>query len=79
MNQQQKITELLEIHLNGNHTIIQIYDIIVKKLKVPRPTVRREARNLRITYENRLRILEQNKNEKMKIIPPQKEKVWFER
>ena len=60
-NKRESIQSLLEKYLNGNHTIIQIYDIIVKKLNVPRPTVRREARVLRIKYQERLNILSQNK------------------
>ena len=60
-NQRDSITSLLEKYLNGNHTLSQIYDIIVKKLNVPRPTVRREARVLRLKYMERLRILSENK------------------
>jgi hypothetical protein len=74
LNQQRKeIIDLLETYLESKATMKEIYDIIVDRLKVPRPTVRREARSLRLKYMERIRILGQNKPKGTK-----KEKVWYD-
>lgn len=78
--QNQAITNLLEKYLNQkNIPISQIYDMIVKKLNVPRPTVRRVAKDLRESYQAKLEILSQNKNNKTwKKLEPKEEKNWYD-
>jgi len=57
--QSQVIKDRIEQKLkNGMTDKQEIYSIIVQELNVPRPTVRRVARDLRNEYVERIRILQ---------------------
>lgn len=61
MNQSKTIKESILKHLDkGVINKREIFDKVVEELKVPRPTVRRVARDLRVEFQRKIRILQQD-------------------
>jgi len=59
MTQQKIVKERLEYYLDlGLTDKMKIYGRVVTDLNVPRPTVRRVARDLRLEYMQRIQILQ---------------------